>query len=405
MSTGANDRVVVLSLGMGIDSVALLLRWIVDPTCRPFDLQNLILVTAMTGDEHPATYHLMQRYLLPILRRFGVRYVQLCRGGQRAKHRYVVLSDSRATGTMQMQGPWRLSDEMRSAGTLPSVRRGRRWCSDRAKGEVIDWWVNDNCPAGYIHVTGYAAEEGRRSRRDAKARKEKELTRKVVACQPSYPLMDWGWNREKCAAYITEVMRRFWQETVIWHRSCCTFCPFQGVAGSRAELVARWRAQPEAAADAIELERTALRLNKRIGLFGVGRTAQALARDEQLDDALAAADQREDSLQRWRLVELRRVFSEKDGDRRAKGRAWRSVRVRATGTREAMHRKLERLRGTTVTTDENGITRAWRTILPAQVETYPAVEWLWVVTPETVVAKQMPGFEAEWTRAHTQQFC
>jgi hypothetical protein len=40
-------RHVVLSLGMGVDSVALLVRWIDHPSTRNFDLADLILVIAL----------------------------------------------------------------------------------------------------------------------------------------------------------------------------------------------------------------------------------------------------------------------------------------------------------------------------------------------------------------------
>jgi hypothetical protein len=36
--------------GMGVDSAALLTRWLLDPACRNFDLADLVVVTAMTGD-------------------------------------------------------------------------------------------------------------------------------------------------------------------------------------------------------------------------------------------------------------------------------------------------------------------------------------------------------------------
>jgi hypothetical protein len=48
-------RRVVLSWGMGADSTALLLRWIRQPETQPCDLRDLLLITAMTGDEWPAT--------------------------------------------------------------------------------------------------------------------------------------------------------------------------------------------------------------------------------------------------------------------------------------------------------------------------------------------------------------
>lgn len=42
---------VVLSYGMGVESSAVALRWIDEPACRDFPLDDLVVVTAMTGNE------------------------------------------------------------------------------------------------------------------------------------------------------------------------------------------------------------------------------------------------------------------------------------------------------------------------------------------------------------------
>ncbi|RJQ66167.1 hypothetical protein D5S17_35670 [Pseudonocardiaceae bacterium YIM PH 21723] len=383
---------------MGIDSVAILVHWILNPASRSFPLHRLVCITAMTGEEHDRTGELMERHVLPLMREHNIRYVQLSRAGQAAHHRYSVLSDTRSPRLMHMRGPWRLSHEMRSGGTLPSVRNGRRWCSERAKGEVLDWWVNDNMPSGYTHVVGFAAEERRRALRDTAARTEKQATGKTVACVPSYPLLDqWQWDRTACAEYL----RKIFGEP--FPRSCCRWCPFTGAtAGSRPELLQRWRQQPDAAADAIELEYTALALNPRIGAFGVGKTAIDLAREHDLTDAVAIAEQRIEAAEVWDVLEIRRIFLAKDQDPRRKGDAWRSVQVAATGSRSALLEWLARLdNGGQRNTDQYGITRLWRRRLPGPQEiSYPATEWLWVLVPHGVQPKKRPGFEERWTNLH-----
>jgi hypothetical protein len=74
-------RRVVLSYGMGADSTALLLRWVHEPATRPCELADLLVITAMTGDEWPVTGHLVTRHLLPLLREHGIRWVQVARAG------------------------------------------------------------------------------------------------------------------------------------------------------------------------------------------------------------------------------------------------------------------------------------------------------------------------------------
>lgn len=394
MSARTRPRV-VLSLGMGIDSVALLVRWLLNPSSRDFDLRDLVVITAMTGEEHDRTRELMERFVLPLLRHHRVRYVQLCRAGQLKSAGYVVLSDTDQPRQMHMRGPWRLSDEMRAAGTLPSKRNGRRWCSERAKGQVLDWWVVDNMEPGYVHVVGFAKEEQRRADRDTKARQEKEDKGEVVPCRPSYPLIEWGWDREQCAAYLQQLFKE------PFSRSCCTFCPFSATAGSKAELIERWRAQPEAGADALELEYTALALNPLIGAFGVGATAADLVRTHRLHEVQAIFRRRLEKIEVWDVLEVRRYFDAKDGDADAKGMAWRSVRVAATGRRHEMWNWVYALdRGQAqVETDRYGITRAWqhrRAASGGEVH-YPAAEWFYVMVPHGVKNKKREGFESKWS--------
>ena len=75
---------VVLSYGLGVDSTALLLRWLEEPRSRDFDLSDLLVVTAMTGDEWPRTGALVERHILSRLREAGIRFAEVARAGQSA---------------------------------------------------------------------------------------------------------------------------------------------------------------------------------------------------------------------------------------------------------------------------------------------------------------------------------
>ena len=70
---------VVLSYGMGVDSTAILLRWLIEPSSRDFDLADLIVVTADTGGEFDQTITDVEQIVLPALRRHGVRFIQVGR--------------------------------------------------------------------------------------------------------------------------------------------------------------------------------------------------------------------------------------------------------------------------------------------------------------------------------------
>src|SRR4051794_13963262 len=70
---------VVMSHGMGVDSTAILLRWLTDPSSRDFDLRDLVVITAHTGDEFVQTLRDVEEVVLPELRRRGVRFIQVGR--------------------------------------------------------------------------------------------------------------------------------------------------------------------------------------------------------------------------------------------------------------------------------------------------------------------------------------
>lgn len=160
----------VLSFGLGLDSTAVLLRWLTDPDCRNFDLSELVVVTAMTGDEFNATAGDVERYILPELRRHRVRFVQVGRNRlltSAAGAGISTFSDTTFPTRLFTEGAYALSTEMLSAGTLPQ-RGGVRKCSARAKGAVLDP-VIARLTAGrpYQHYVGFEVDEIRRADRDA----------------------------------------------------------------------------------------------------------------------------------------------------------------------------------------------------------------------------------------------
>lgn len=388
--TGA--ATVVFSFGMGVDSAAIIREWTANPASRDFGLDQVVLVTAMTGDEYPATEAAMTRHVLPLLRRHCIRYVQVARAGQAASAGYEVLSDTRTPERMHMRGTrWRLSDELRAAGTVPQVAHGRRLCSHRAKGEVLDRWIADEVSAGRVapgfrHVIGFAADEQRRAQRDTGYTQNSR--------HPCYPLITWGWDRAHCLQVLQEAFG------ITWPRSCCLYCPFQCSAGSMDDLTDRWRATPDAGAEALAVEFTALALNPRMGLFGE-RTAHDLVAERGLtESASRAAARRDDPSVLWSVHEVRRIFDARKNDPARKGISWRSVALAGSGTRDraaSVLRMLAARHGTQVVTDRFGIDRVWlRRPAPG---CYPAVEHFYVLAPAGVAAKERPGFRGRWQSA------
>ena len=128
---------VFISDGLGIDSTALLANLLgMSDAERGFPLSDLVVATAMTGDEFRRTGELNDQFKLPLLRRHGVRYIQVSRAGQSESDGIAVLDDSTSPQRMVMRGPWSLRDELRASGTVPQLG-GARKCSYRAKGCLL----------------------------------------------------------------------------------------------------------------------------------------------------------------------------------------------------------------------------------------------------------------------------
>ncbi|MFE2157037.1 hypothetical protein ACFW9M_04395 [Streptomyces lydicus] len=63
--------------------------------------------------------------MLPLLAARSLRPVQIARGRRRDADGVFILDDTRAPRRIWAAGPWRLSDELRAAGTVPQMASGR----------------------------------------------------------------------------------------------------------------------------------------------------------------------------------------------------------------------------------------------------------------------------------------
>src|ERR1017187_10249458 len=100
---------------MGVESTAILMRWLKEPACRPCSLDRLIVLTAMTGDEYADTVTNVEECILPILRQYGVRFVQVARHGHLEADGITILSDTDQPNRLYAEGDYKLSDELRAA--------------------------------------------------------------------------------------------------------------------------------------------------------------------------------------------------------------------------------------------------------------------------------------------------
>ncbi len=422
------DDQVLLSLGLGADSVYVAWRLLGDPTAfgiRP-DFSNLTVVTAMTGDEWSDTIGLSRTHLLPLLAEKGVRYVQVARGGRRDADGYLILSDTHHPFDIEPAGPWRLSDELRASGTLPMYSGGHHHCSIKYKGWVIDNWAADHMPPGYRHIIGYDADE------TGRARKDTGFT--TNGRRPWYPLIAWQMSRP---AILTGLRQAF---GVDWPKSYCVECPFPSVAASREAHLERARRLPSEVAQAVCLEWTAHALNPLTTLYAGGTSLAGLLAQDGNTAALAAAEEELASVL-WSVVRVRRVLTARRSqwcadqhgprceacartpesvrcpacralkgqqcppeqrsamcwDPQRKGRVWRSLeRVGPPRSRAAAAGMLRRSAGRQglAVEDAAGVERVW---LARREDQYPTTEQFFVAVPDVVEDKAMPGFQALWS--------
>lgn len=226
----------VLSYGMGVDSTAVLVGFL-QRGIRP----NAIIFSD-PGSEMPETYA-YQAVIDEWLARVGFP--------ERTTVRYQV--------KRPRNGPYKSIEENCLVNkTLPSLAFGRKACSMKWKGEIIDRHARrlfaDHIAAGgkVLRAIGYDAGPCDSKRGGVESKGPWTWI---------YPLREWGWDRERCIAEISAA------GLPVPHKSACFFCP----STKPAELLKLAKDHPELARRAVELEDAAQpKLIKISGLWGRG---------------------------------------------------------------------------------------------------------------------------------------
>lgn len=386
----------ILTYGMGVDSTAILLHWLENPASRrfrvyqveagitpptftytgdgTFDLSELTVVTAMTGDEFPDLAGLIEKHILPRMRQHGIRYVQIAR--KSAREKLTVLDDSRAPKKLFLDGAYKLSDDLLGAATVPQYRNNARRCSIKAKGEPLDTWIGqETAGQPFMQAIGFNAEEAVRVTTDLSYSKERWPAGQKTSI---YPLMwDWNWNREACIRYIRQVTG------VIWPKSACFYCPF----ASQESVIPRYEKYPDKAAFSLFIEYASRCLNPRQTLYARG-SLMSVIQEVGDRDALKLFDKMLDR-SAWVIYHVRRIY--KTG---YSSFTPRSVRIVAEGKRRDMEARLSSYGP--IRTDEDGIPRV---VLSIKVEGQPSLEELYVAAPKTMQDKEIPSFQRQWEMA------
>src|SRR5262249_58179094 len=133
--------------------------WCENRSSLDFDLtEDLIAVTAMTGDEHIDTKVQVERAILPRLREHDICYVQVARAGHLESDGIIVLDDTREPRTVHLDGAYKLSQELRAAGTVPQFA-GEHRCSLKFKKFAIETWIRRGMVGeDYRHAPRYTAD-------------------------------------------------------------------------------------------------------------------------------------------------------------------------------------------------------------------------------------------------------
>ncbi len=389
--------VTILSYGMGVESTAILLRWVFEADTRPCELNELLVISAQTGNEYADTGRDVEKYVLPLMRAHRIRYVQVARGGQREADGVVVLSDTVEPHRVRLDGAYKLSEELERNGTVPTYSAEHR-CSLKFKAWVIEQWLTANVRLPARHAFGYNSAETERvarseaafreriafgfnrdeSERVARSRSYNTATRTAF-----YPLVEWGWDRNRCQEYILS------QLGVIWKRSACVFCPFNALNDS---AISRHREHPQSVGDALMLEHVSLALNPRATLYK-DRSLIQITIESGNRPAVDTYRQKLNSKQ-WAVYRVRRIYS-----RKAKAdRAVEQAAVFATAS-EAVDRLRAISASSGIPIEElRGINYV---ILERRSETvFPCREEYFVAAPAVVEEKArygLPWFDRKWS--------
>lgn len=176
------NQPVVAAWGMGVDSTALIIEWV----ARSLPLS--VVLTADTGVEREETYA-----YLPIFQKWmndhGIEHHVVRYVPKRFKHwpPYFTLLENCLTNA-----------------TLPSISFGRHSCSSKWKIQPQDQWVANWEPARaawargerVVKLIGYDSSPADTRRY---AHREGHIS---SLYDYHYPLRDWVWDRERCAARI-----------------------------------------------------------------------------------------------------------------------------------------------------------------------------------------------------------
>lgn len=370
----------VLHYGMGFDSTALLLDYLLNPQNWDFVLRCIVM--SQTGDESFLIKQQVEKYVFPLLRQHKIRTIQIARASSTLRDGFVVLDDTTEPEICHYrptaQKPYfSLSDDMLLAATVPQYAQNRRKCSDKFKQKILDKWHDLNCP-GCWKLIGYNGDEAHRF---AKIKEEwQQQSLHPIKC----PLYDRGWSR----SYIEDYIKAFIGSDQ-FYRSACVFCPFSMVAGSNAEIKLKYDLNPREAVRSAYLEYVSICFNSKQTLSSSGKTiAQRglLNEDNQFLFELELAEAV------WKVYEVRRI--------RGLNIPYRSIKTVFVGSRETSQqyvRSLGSYKSGEYKTCDHGIER-----FHTEEDVPENCEFYYVAAPGDPRTNERPQFAKTWAQQQTR---
>jgi hypothetical protein len=385
-----------LSWGMGVESNAIITRWLTDPASRDFSLEELTLITAQTGDEHIDTKTYCEKHILPLLRANKIRLVQVARAGRLEEDGIEILDDTTNPYTLHIGGAYKLSDELLFAGTVPQFA-GVHKCALKFKAFVLDQWLSQENTGPYSrHAFGFNADETKRVEKSEYSvnkrvafgfnnQERKRIDRANIyssLTQTSfYPLLDWGWNRQTCIDYLTQIFGALPQ------KSACVACPFSSLTP---EAINRLHNEPHQVARALLIEYTSLCLNHRSSLYK-NRTLMSVLR---ADNNSAAIEAFHNLLNRTPTTtyHVRRIMTSKGHGHRCTERLDDADLDQLISTKQL----------TPVLSHPEDYNIRTGFAIERELNTFPTREEFYVTAPTTIASRArygIPWFEMKWTEA------
>jgi hypothetical protein len=400
----------VMSNGLGVESVAILLRWLLEPDTRDFPLEQLVVITAMVGAEWPDTGEDFEKHMLPLFRQQEVRFVQVARGGHLEQDGITILDDSRHPEHLHIGGAYTLTEELETAGTVPQYGAEHR-CSLKFKAFVIETWLDEFLSGSIRQTFGFNADEQDRVKKSDSAiaarmsfgfnaDEQDRINRGRLYDTPfrmsHYPLVVWGWNRQQCLTYIQDKLG------ILWRKSACRYCPFARITP---DLVARQKQFPVDTANAMFTERLSLAMNERGQLYSSGPLYQIVVNsgnDQAVSHFNLLLKQ-----QNWAVYRVRRIYkakaiNEQLGGRKRirgydsskKGTAERCVEQVAVYPTEIEATQGLRDLALQYSREPYHAHGLWYAKLSERAATYPTFEEFFVAAPARVETKARYGVEA-----------